>query len=65
MNKKCWFRHHDTVVDQTVLPSAWEQVAQGRNLTVNIDNAPSHFFRKAVIVRYRCQNCGRERVERL
>jgi hypothetical protein len=55
-------KHKWIVTKQETLPSAWEQL--DKNLT-DLKTRGYDLFSKDVIVNYRCESCGTEKVERI
>jgi hypothetical protein len=61
---RLFHRHRWQVLEQQVLPSAWEQMAAA-GTAESVTKAKGMVFRQSVVVRYRCPECESEKVERL
>jgi hypothetical protein len=58
-------RHIDKVVKIETQPSPWEQCAAAGMTKLDSLEVSQQFWRQWVIVTYRCETCGREKVERV
>ena len=56
-----WHRHSWELIDKTEQPSGYEQLtSHGRVAEVNVPSIA--FFRRAVVLSFRCRECGKLRV---
>ena len=61
--RSCFLWHRWTVIEQEILPSAFEQVSKDHHVE-ELEGRPP-YFHKPVIVTSRCQRCGTMRVQRI
>lgn len=55
--------HDDDLIDKTILPSGWEQMAAAEK-NIKFDRLYASVYSKTVVYVFKCKKCGRSRVHK-